>query len=45
MSYSENELRSSLTLAVPIILNRHFHSMNMKKILNPPGLSRRIMNC
>jgi signal transduction histidine kinase len=31
MSYSENELRSSLTLAVPIILNRHFHSMNMKK--------------
>ncbi|WP_313640148.1 ATP-binding protein [Paenibacillus sp.] len=31
MSYSENELRSSLTLAVPIILNRHFHSMNMNK--------------
>lgn len=32
MSYKENELRSSLTLAVPIILNRHYHSMTMKNI-------------
>jgi two-component system sporulation sensor kinase A len=32
MSYSENELRTSLTLAVPIILNRHFHSMKKKTI-------------
>ncbi|WP_339316715.1 ATP-binding protein [Paenibacillus sp. FSL R10-2734] len=32
MSYRENELRSSLTLAVPIILNRHYHSVNFKNI-------------
>jgi len=32
MSYSENELRSSLTLAVPIILDRHYHSVTMNNI-------------
>lgn len=32
MLYRENELRSSLTLAVPIILNRHYHSMTTKNI-------------
>ncbi|MBY3619816.1 GHKL domain-containing protein [Acinetobacter sp. CUI P1] len=32
MSYSENELRSSLTLAVPIILDRHYHSVTMNNM-------------
>ncbi|MGE7611979.1 sensor histidine kinase [Paenibacillus sp. NPDC101420] len=32
MSYRANALRSSLTLAVPIILDRHYHSITMKNI-------------
>ncbi|WHY20750.1 ATP-binding protein [Paenibacillus sp. G2S3] len=32
MSYRENALRSSLILAVPIILDRHYHSITMKNI-------------
>jgi two-component system sporulation sensor kinase A len=32
MSYRADALRSSLTLAVPIILDRHYHSITMKNI-------------
>ncbi|KAA1177528.1 GHKL domain-containing protein [Paenibacillus sp. B2(2019)] len=32
MSYRANALRSSLTLAVPIILDRHYHSITMNNI-------------
>lgn len=32
MSYRADALRSSLTLAVPIILDRHYHSITMNNI-------------